>query len=284
MNTLDSTDIDTHLLNQNGRIIHQVWFGTIPNKKKAKKTYIKFQKYRNSWKEKNPTWYHIEWNKEMSDRFVYKFYNKYYDLYRNYTYEIQKCDAIRYMILHRYGGLYVDMDYHCVKSFDLVFSIYKSPLYLVQTPNMSGEYVSNSLMFSTPRHKFWKVLLSEMRKVSKPPMYYSKHLSVMYTTGPAIVNRVFHKYKTQYKLKSWPHKYFQPHTHTQSVLTLKNDKVYAIHMSDGCWHGTDSIFIVLLCKEWKFLLFIITIMIIGILTYKLFLQPKNPEEPPKSPI
>ena len=44
MNTLDSTDIDTHLLNQNGRIIHQVWFGTMPNKKKAKKTYIKFQK------------------------------------------------------------------------------------------------------------------------------------------------------------------------------------------------------------------------------------------------
>lgn len=284
MNTIDPADIDTYLLNQNGRIIHQVWFGTMPNKKKAKKTYIKFKKYRNSWKEKNPTWYHIEWNKEMSDRFVYKFYNKYYDLYRNYTYEIQKCDAIRYMILHRYGGLYVDMDYYCVKPFDIVFSNYKSPLYLVQTPNMHGEYVSNSLMFSVPQHKFWKELLSEMGKVSKPPMYYSKHLSVMYTTGPAIVNRVFHKYKTKYKLKSWPHKYFQPHTHTQSVLTLKNDKVYAIHMSDGCWHGNDTFFIVLLCKEWKFLLFMFVIMIIGILTYKLFLKPKKSEEPTALPI
>ena len=45
-------NIDKNLLLQKGKIIHQVWFGTIPNKSKAKKTYEKMRIYRNSWKEK----------------------------------------------------------------------------------------------------------------------------------------------------------------------------------------------------------------------------------------
>jgi mannosyltransferase OCH1-like enzyme len=268
MNTLDLIDLDTCLLAQKGRIIHQVWFGTMPNKKEAKKTYKKFKKYRDSWKIKNSTWYHIEWNKKISGLFVFKFFPEHYDLYNNYEYEIQRCDAVRYMILYRYGGLYADMDYYCVKPFDQVFNLYKSSLYLVQTPNRSGEYVSNSLMFSEPHHPFWKSLLVEMEVQKSPPIYYSKHLCVMFTTGPGIVNRIFHRYKLRYKLKSWPHKYFQPHTHIENVMTLKNDNVYAMHMSGGCWHGKDSVFIVLLCKEWKLLLFVLGIIITGALLYK----------------
>ena len=70
MDNLDLVDLDKCLLAQKGRIIHQVWFGTIPNKIVAKKTYIKFKKYRDSWKIKNPTWFHIEWGKKMSDNFI----------------------------------------------------------------------------------------------------------------------------------------------------------------------------------------------------------------------
>jgi mannosyltransferase OCH1-like enzyme len=269
MESLDLKDLDFCLFAQKSRIIHQVWFGTMPNKREANKTYKKFKKYRDSWKVKNPTWYHMEWDKRMSELFVFNFFPEHYDLYINYVYEIQKCDAIRYMILYRYGGLYVDMDYYCVKSFDEVFSLYKSPLYLVQTPNRSGDYVSNSLMYSVANHPYWKSLLVEMEIDKYTPIYYSKHLTVMFTTGPGLVNRVYQKYKRRYKLKSWPHKYFQPHTHTENVLSLKNDDVYAIHMSDGCWHGNDSTFIVLFCKEWVILLYIFCVLVIGTLIYKI---------------
>ena len=60
MNTLEFVDLDRYLLAQKGRIIHQIWFGTIPNKKEASKTYKKFKLYRDSWKIKNPTWCNIE--------------------------------------------------------------------------------------------------------------------------------------------------------------------------------------------------------------------------------
>lgn len=256
--------IDKELLSKNGKIIHQVWFGTIPNKKNAKKTYDKLKIYRDSWKDKNPEWYIIEWNKDMCESIVSTFYSKYYSMYKKYVYEIQRCDTVRYMILHRYGGLYVDMDYFCNKSFDIVFEKYQSDFYLVQTPNRSGDYVSNSLMYSRPNHIFWKLLLFNMKLVSDDsPFYYTKHVKIMYESGPAILNRIYHMNKEKLKLNSWPHIYFQPYTKGE-ISSIKNDNVYAIHLSNGSWHSTDSKIILFLCMEWKFLLFIIITIILAI--------------------
>ena len=70
MNIQNFSDIDRMLLAQNGRIIHQVWFGTIPNKKTAVKTYEKFKLYRESWKNKNPNWFHIEWTKQLGENVI----------------------------------------------------------------------------------------------------------------------------------------------------------------------------------------------------------------------
>jgi glutathione peroxidase-family protein len=40
MSGLDFWDFDKYLLSQKGRIIHQIWFGTIPNKREAKNSTI----------------------------------------------------------------------------------------------------------------------------------------------------------------------------------------------------------------------------------------------------
>jgi mannosyltransferase OCH1-like enzyme len=254
--------LDKQLLQLNGKIIHQVWFGTIPNKAVAAKEYIKLQKYRNSWPEKNPGWFRMEWNKKLSDHLVKTFYPEHYGMYRFFPYEIQRCDTVRYCFLHRYGGLYVDMDYYCNKPFDTVFEKYPNNFYLVQTPNMPGEFVSNSLMYSTPRHVFWRTLLIAMQNSRHPPVYYSKHLVVMYTAGPGIVNRVYQEYKNRYKLASFPHKYFQPYGQSDDILSLKNSQAYAIHASTGCWHSKDSAIIVILSRNWVIFLFVFLVMAI----------------------
>jgi mannosyltransferase OCH1-like enzyme len=262
MNELEFDDLDKILLGQNGKIIHQVWFGTIPNKKKAEKEYKKLKKYRDSWKIKNPSWYHIEWNKSMSTSLIKKYYPEHLKMYNKYTYEIQRCDTVRYAILHRYGGLYADMDFYCIKPFDHALKEYTNDFYLVQTPNMPGDYVSNSLMYSKyPNHKFWNTLLVYMEMHKNTPIYYSKHLTIMLASGPGILNRVYQEFKIPLKLKSLPHKYFQPHNHADDILSLNNDNLYTIHASKGCWHGTDSTFIVLIARNWAILLFIITVII-----------------------
>lgn len=260
---LSFSELDKFLLQQNGKIIHQVWFGTMPNKKSAKKEYDRLQKYRNSWIQKHPNWLRIEWNKKMCDNLVKNLYSQHYKTYRDYKYDIQRCDAIRYMFLFRYGGLYADMDFFCNITFNKVFEKYTNDIYLVQTPNRVGDYVSNSLMYSKPSHPFWKSVLIALEINKKQPVYYSKHLVIMYTTGPGMLNRVYHENKNQYRVKSWSHKYFQPYGHIDNVMSLSgNSKVYSVHASTGCWHGKDSKMLLLICKEWLIILCIIICMVL----------------------
>ena len=269
MNFLTFEEIDKYLLSQNGRIIHQVWFGTIPNKREATKTYDKFKKYRDSWHINNPTWCHMEWSKTLSDSIVKLCYPEYQDLYKKYPYEIQGCDMVRYCCLHRYGGIYADMDYFCNKSFDDALSRFSNDLYLVNTPNVGNKYVSNSLMYSKPGHPFWRCLLLEMEINKEQPIYYSRHLIIMYTTGPGILTRVFNTYKLKLKLKSLPHRLFHPHGISDDIMTLRNERVYAIHLGKGSWEKDDSKILIYLYEEWKILFFVSSILIIPFLILKI---------------
>ena len=59
MEDLDFEDLDRYLLSRS-KIIHQVWFGVIPDKKKAAKAFEGLRKYRDSWLTKNSSWtYHL---------------------------------------------------------------------------------------------------------------------------------------------------------------------------------------------------------------------------------
>jgi inositol phosphorylceramide mannosyltransferase catalytic subunit len=271
MNTLDLKDLDTYLLSQKGRIIHQVWFGTIPNKKEAAKTYDKFKIYRDSWKIKNPTWCHMEWSKKLSEQITKAFFTEHWDLYKKYPYEIQRCDMVRYFCLYRYGGIYADMDYYCNKSFDDAFTHFNNDFYLVNTPNVGNSYVSNSLMYSKPGHVFWRRLFLEMEMSQECPIYYSRHLIIMYTTGPGILTRVYNANKIKDRLKSLPYNLFHPHGISDNIMSLRNDKVYAIHLGKGSWEKNDSKIFIYFYREWRFIFFIVLVLILPLLIYSIFI-------------
>ena len=264
MNNLSFEDLDTYLLNKKGKIIHQIWFGNIPNKKEAKKTYEKLIKYQKTWIINNPSWYYMLWNIPLTNNLVKEFYKHHESMYKNYPYQIQRCDTVRYFILHRYGGLYADMDYICYKSWDTVVNDYKKDLYLVETPNkfFNDLQVSNSLMFSKPRHVFWDSLFIELEKNQSAPIYYSRHLTIMFTTGPGIINRVFDHYKTRYNLNYYPYKLFHPRGVSHEVDIINNKNIYAMHIGKGSWETSDSKLIIFIYQEYKILLFITVIFII----------------------
>lgn len=265
----DFDTLDAQMLAQNGKIIHQIWFGTIPNKRSARKAYEKLQYYRDSWKERNPNWYHIEWSKEMCKELVGKYFSEHAEMFGKYRYEIQRCDTIRYLILYRYGGLYADMDYYCNRPFDEVFEKYTNDIYLVQSPNgtalQDSDHVSNSLMYSRPKHPFWKKLMLEIEINKETPIYYTKHLMVMFTTGPGIVNRVYSKYKYRFKVKSWPYKLFHPYGITSGLRTTNLDpEVFAAHISKGSWSSKDTAFLNTIVRDWPLMLLIILGMLVPI--------------------
>jgi mannosyltransferase OCH1-like enzyme len=267
MDQLDFKDLDNYLISQKGNIIHQIWFGLIPNKNQAKKDFIKLKKYRDSWLIKNPKWSYICWNYDNCLSLMKYCFPEHLDMYKKYTYNVQRCDAVRYFILYRYGGLYADMDYYCNKPFDEAFAIYKNDIYLVETPNKFENeiHVSNSLMYSKPKHNFWKSLFIELEINKETPYYYySKHLIVMTTTGPNILNKVYHKNKHRFKLDYFPQKLFHPYGLNDEIITNLNDRpeLFAMHLGKGSWENKDSKFGIFLYLEYKFLLFIISILLI----------------------
>ena len=65
MNDISFEDLDIILQNKHGKIIHQIWFGTIPNKISAIYRYHTLKQFRESWKEKNPNMYYVIWNRNI---------------------------------------------------------------------------------------------------------------------------------------------------------------------------------------------------------------------------
>lgn len=270
MSHLDFTDFDAYLLQQKGRIIHQIWFGTIPNRKEAKKAYDKLKIYRDSWTIKNPTWCRIEWDRKMCVQLVQSLFPEHLDMFKAYPHEIQRCDAIRYLILYRYGGWYADMDYYCNRPLDEALSAYKNDIYFVQSPNgvagQDEDHISNSLMYSVPNHPYWNQVMLDLEKNQKAPYFYSRHLAVMFTTGPGILNRIYSRYKYRYKVKSLPWKLFHPYGIKDEKLLLSEDKeVYTIHVGKGSWEERDSKFLIFWVREWKMCLFVLLVLLLPLI-------------------
>lgn len=89
------------------KIIHQIWLGSpVPP---VYETYMK------SWHEKHPDWEYYLWTDE-NVHMLFPLYNQqYYDAAENYG---MKSDILRWELLYRFGGLYVDMDYECLNPMD----------------------------------------------------------------------------------------------------------------------------------------------------------------------
>jgi inositol phosphorylceramide mannosyltransferase catalytic subunit len=266
MEDLSFEDLDIYLLKQKNKIIHQIWFGVIPNKKEAKKTYKKLKPYRDSWINNNPTWFYMSWNLEKCQNLIKNYYPQHLEMYNNYNYIIQKCDAVRYFILHRYGGLYADMDYFCNTSWDIVLENYPNDLYLVQTPWNSGKektQVSNSLMYSVANNQFWSSLFVYLELNKQAPYYYSRHLAIMFTTGPGVINRCYHNYKIKFKLKLYPYQKFHPFGLISDIKTVstKSD-ICAFHLNKASWEKIDSKIFVFFYQEYKIILFILLVLLL----------------------
>src|SRR3972149_1807328 len=209
---MDFTETNDYLLSKQGKIIHQIWFGTFPTKKEAEKMFKKLALYRHSWINKNPDWTHIIWNKSMCKKLLQLYYPEHLELFHSYKYDIQRCDMIRYFILYHYGGIYADMDYYCNNSFTKVLQKYNKSLYFVETKNsLLIHSISNSLMYSVPNHPFWRKLFIELEKAYENiPWYYSRHIQIMYSTGPSFLNRLYTRYQEPFDLHSFPARWFHP--------------------------------------------------------------------------
>ena len=86
--------------------IHQIWLGgKLPEQ---------YKKYTETWKKFHPDWEYKLW----TDRDVDSIFITKRDVFNQASSQGMRSDILRYEILRKIGGLYVDTDFECLKPFD----------------------------------------------------------------------------------------------------------------------------------------------------------------------
>jgi len=190
------------------KIIHQIWSGIdgpLPTP---------FQILGETWQENYPDWQYELWDNERINEFILENYPQYWDIYNKYPYNIQRWDAIRYLILYKEGGMYVDFDYESIQPMDKLLEDKCCCFAEEKIKRWDGRiYFNNALMLCTPRHPFMKKIIDTVfseKALSNP--YSSKKECVFNTTGPDMIVRLYDALseKEQKEIYIIPAKYVTP--------------------------------------------------------------------------
>jgi mannosyltransferase OCH1-like enzyme len=144
-----------------------------------------------TWKKTHPDWEIRFWSDEDNLELIQKNYPWFLDTYNNFKYKIQKCDAVRICYLHSFGGVYVDMDYLPIQNLNSLFENKNCDLFFTESPNI--KCFTNSFLASKPHIDFWLNYLISIKNY-QDKWYFTKHFTVMYSTGPLKLNELIKNY------------------------------------------------------------------------------------------
>jgi len=243
------------------KIIHQTWKTTqIPD------NWLESQK---SCKALHPDYKYILWTDDDMDKFVKREYPNFYKVYISYKYDIQRCDVFRYLVLFKYGGIYLDLDIICKKNLN---NFLNYDLVLTYSSNIKTS-MTNSFIMIIPEHPFFKYCIDQLPNYSNSYSYFGKHLHIMNSTGPIFLTNMIYNYG---KIKNT---YFLNKNDFAGDCNVCNKNTcsgseYFSHLIGQSWNSFDSHFYnFCLCNYMK-IIFVIIMLIILFLIYKFYLKNK----------
>ena len=145
-----------------------------------------------------PRWSFHLWTDTANREFVASRFPEYLEMYDGYNVNIKRVDAIRYFLLYIFGGVYMDLDFACVRSLDeipLRTTPGQATLILQRKSAADHEAVSNAFMATPPRHPFFRYVIKSLKG--------SSHRShVLDATGPRFLTRVYNAWASEQRKAS----------------------------------------------------------------------------------
>lgn len=228
------------------KIIHQIW------SEKHQPILKFFLILAGTWKEKHPDWKYIHWNENDMNTFMQKEFPHLCDLYYSLPFDIQRWDAIRFLILYKMGGMYADFDYECLENME--------PLLKNNTCCIGLEPETHCAMYNIPRvlnAAFFACIPNDpyLGKVidrifsEKTKLYdqTNKPMCILHTTGPLMLSEIYENMNEKEKESIYliPAKYITPFDviQIQQVKAgVENEELenclqeaYAIHYFTTSW-------------------------------------------------
>ena len=246
------------MINNFPKIIHQIygfWDKKIPSN---------IQNRIDTWKKLHPDYEYILWDKKKSREFIKNNYEWFLRLYDGYDYNVQRTDALRYFLLYHYGGIYSDIDLEPAKSLNTLLKKHcnkKCKLY----KSSNSDLLTNDFMISKPKNIFWKKIFNELI-LNYNFSSLSKHLTVMYTTGPLLLDNAYEKFKKKKKNIYIINTKYINNCDISIPKPAKNKEAYLIRYDGNSWHGIDSTIINFFYKNY----IIILVIILTFILFKIF--------------
>tara|TARA_R110002020_G_C16243237_1_gene769267 strand:- start:308 stop:964 length:657 start_codon:yes stop_codon:yes gene_type:complete len=137
------------------------------------------------------------WSYEDCELLIKESYKQYENLWNDFKVPMMKQDFIRNLILHKEGGIYIDLDIEPIKDFTELFEekqfwvIWSNDKRKLPYNALRGSHKGNDLMIEIANHSQESYYVK-----SKMPIYSKwKGRLVFQTTGHFAVNRVLKKHK-----------------------------------------------------------------------------------------
>lgn len=242
-------------------IIHQTW--------KDAHVPPQFQPFVDGWKAMHPTWEYRLWTDADNLELITSKYPHLLSMYNAFDNGVKRADVARYCILHTHGGVYVDLDFECVKPLDgLVdgggkqFVIGTEPTFHAKRIRKYPFWLCNAFMASVSHHVILDYILEFITHHVKDHTQ-----NAVCVTGPDVIQNVFLRRQhllndpTVYICKP-PVLYPLIDTHNhgmfkseeerasyehiqQRLITQKqySTETYAVHHWAGTWWGKDQAFL-----------------------------------------
>jgi mannosyltransferase OCH1-like enzyme len=202
------------------KIIHQIWLGgSFP---------AKYKQLQQTWIQHHPDWQYKLWTEEDLISFNLK-NQQAFDKAKNYG---EKANIWRYEILDRFGGLYVDTDYECLKPFDEFMDKYTFFAGMCSLDRFA--LIGNALIACTAYHPIISSCVKNMNKLTwKKPKNHQ-----FYRNGIFFFERVVYEESQKMSQEDLSRMIFLPPSvfYPGSKLDLHPEPwSYAIHHFDSLW-------------------------------------------------
>lgn len=206
------------------KMVHQIWLGSpVPDK---------YKKLMQSWTNLKG-WEYKLWTDEDVQQFA--LHN--HELYENARNYGEKSDILRYEILYRHGGLYVDTDFECLNPEFFEYLHHKLDFYAgiepLEIAIKEQLKVCNALIASKPGHPLMKEFILSLNDSFK----LHKNDSTVKLSGPDFITKIIYAFvqaKQPKDIVFFPCTYFYPLLADELHKPLFPESA-ALHYWAGSW-------------------------------------------------
>ncbi|MFE0451736.1 glycosyltransferase [Streptomyces sp. NPDC058914] len=215
-------------------LIHQTW--------KDADVPAHWKEWADSWRRHHPGWGYRLWTDADNRAFLQEHYPWFLPVYDGYADSIMRADAIRYFLLDHFGGLYVDLDFECLRPVDEILDGQElvlgcepqahTGLLLARRRGLS-RIVGNAFIASRPGHPFWAHVHRQLVGAHKLP-------GALDVTGPFFLTRAIDSAPDPASITILGPEVLYPEvspyaTELFGPQEADYDHAYAVHHWSGSW-------------------------------------------------